>query len=156
MGLPDLFPFAGDWSAYEDALYRIYLNDIVNADLRFNGLPIRCQYRPPSKNKHFGFWHIISEGKTEDDRLPDLRRCERIGWIAYLITSAGVDTDISWWENKRGGNTHVVIWHERENFTVILAKRSQYFLLKSAYCTEPHRKKAFIREREDFWQGYKG
>lgn len=156
MPLPDLLPFAGDWSSYEDDLYRTYLTGIVNANLSFNGLPIKCQYRPPSKNKHFGFWHVISEGNIEDDRLPDLRRCERIGWIAYLIACAGTDTEISWWENKRGSNTHVVIWHEPENFAVILAKRTDFYLLKSAYCAEPHRKKAFIKEREEFWRGYKG
>ncbi|OAI14424.1 hypothetical protein A1507_15410 [Methylomonas koyamae] len=156
MPLPDLLPFSGDWSSYEDDLYRTYLSGIVNANLSFNGLPIKCQYRPSSKNKHFGFWHVISEGNVEDDRLPDLRRCERIRWIAYLIAYAGTDTEISWWENKRGSNTHVVIWHERENFAVILAKRSDFYLLKSAYCAQSHRKKMFIKEREEFWGGYKG
>lgn len=156
MALPDLFRFAGDWPSYEESLYRIYLADIVKANLSFNGLPIRCQYRPPSKNKHFGFWHVISEGKIEDDRLPDLRRCERIHWIAYLITHTDTDAEISWWENKRGNNTHVVIWHELENFAVILAKRNGYCLLKSAYCAETHRKKTFIKERDNFWRTYKG
>ncbi len=156
MPLPDLLPFTGDWLSYEDDLYRTYLTRIVNANLSFNGLPIKCQYRPPSKNKHFGFWHVISEGDIEDDRLPDLRRCERIGWIAYLIADVGTDTEISWWENKRGSNTHVVIWHERENFAVILARRSNFYLLKSAYCVESHRRKAFIREREKFWRDRKG
>jgi hypothetical protein len=82
MTLPDLFLFTGDWQCYEDKLYQIYLDEIVNAGLSFNGLPIRCQYRPESKNKHFGFWHLISEGEIETDRTPDLRRCERIHWIA--------------------------------------------------------------------------
>lgn len=85
MSLPDLFLFNGDWENYENALYQIYLDDIVNAQLQFRGLSISCQYRPESKNKHFGFWHVISEGEIEDDRTPDFRRCERIRWIAYLI-----------------------------------------------------------------------
>ena len=155
MTLPDLFPFKGDWESYEEGLYQIYLNDIVNAELSFKGLPIRCQYRPESKNKHFGFWHVISEGTQEEDRTPDFRRCERIRWIAYLITQAGTHQAISWWENKRGGNTHVVIWHESENFVVILAKRNGYYLLKSAYNAEPHRTKTFIKERNSFLESLK-
>lgn len=156
MALPDLLPFTGDWPSYEEDLYQIYLADIVNARLSFKGLPIRCQYRPPAKNKHFGFWHVISEGDVEDDRLLDFRRCERIRWIAYLISHADTDADISWWENQRGRNTHVVIWHEHENFAVILAKRNEFFLLKSAYCAESHRRKMFVKERECFWLSHKG
>jgi hypothetical protein len=156
MTLPDLFPFKGDWPSYEDGLYQIYLSEIVHAKLCFKGLPISCQYRPESKNKHFGFWHVISEGEVEDDRTPDFRRCERIRWIAYLIAQAETDNEISWWENKRGSNTHVVIWHEAENFAVILAKRKDYYLLKSAYCPQNKRVKDFIRERDNFWKAQKG
>ena len=156
MTLPELFPFNGDWQSYEDGLYQIYLSEIVRSNLCFNGLPIRCQYRPESKNKHFGFWHVISEREIEDDRTPDLRRCERIGWIAYLIAHAEKDSEISWWENKRGSNIHVVIWHETENFAVILAKRKDYYLLKSAYCPRSRRIKDFIRERDNFWKARKG
>ena len=150
MVLPDLFVFEGIWADYEDSLYEIYLADIVDADLRFKNLKICCQYRPESHGKHFGFWHIISEGKVENDRTPDLRRCERIRWIAYLIKNAEINDDISWWENERGGNIHVVIWHEAENFVVILAKRKDYYLLKSAYCAEKHRKRTFEKERDNF------
>lgn len=47
-----------------------------------------------TNGKHFGFWRVISDGELEDDRLPDLRRCERITWIAYLI--ANVEEQINW------------------------------------------------------------
>jgi hypothetical protein len=150
MALPELIPFDGDWAGYVERLYSVYLDTVVNGNLRFDGLKISCQYRPASQGKHFGFWHVISEGEVEDDRLPNFRRCERMGWIAYLITNAETDTDISWWKNKRKGNTHIVIWHEAENFVVILAERSGYYLLKSAYCAESHRRATFIREREQF------
>lgn len=155
MTLPDLFLFNGDWASYEDALYKIYLTEIVNGGLCFRGLPISCQYRPATKDKHFGFWHWISEGEKEEDRTPDLRRCERVHWIAYLIKEVEKNSEIFWWENKRKNNTHVVIWHELENFAVILAKRRDYFLLKSAYCVEPHRVKTFSKERNDFWEASK-
>jgi hypothetical protein len=66
-----------------------------------------------------------------------------------------IDTNVTWWENERGGNTHIVIWHETENFAVILAKRSNYYLLKSAYNLKPNRRKTFIMERDNFWKARK-
>lgn len=150
MALPELILFDGNWPGYVEKLYAVYVESIVNGNLKFNGLKISCQFRPATQDKHFGFWHVISEGETEEDRLPDFRRCERITWIACLIANAETDPAITWWENKRKNNTHIVIWHEAENFVVILAERKDYYLLKSAYCAESHRRKTFIREREQF------
>lgn len=83
MELPALILFDGDWQGYVEKLYSVYLESIVNGNLKFNGLRINCQFRPDTQGKHFGFWHVISEGKTEEDRLPDFRRCERMSWIAH-------------------------------------------------------------------------
>ena len=152
MALPDLMPLQGEWADYVDAIYQVYVEQVANGGLTFNSLRITCQFRPESQGKHFGFWHVISEGDSESDRLPDLRRCERITWIAYLIANVDTDADITWWGNKRGTNTHVVIWHEAENFVVILAARNGYYLLKSAYCPESHRAKTFIKERNNYWK----
>ncbi|MNH30689.1 hypothetical protein D3C79_909980 [compost metagenome] len=35
---------------------------------------------PVIQGKEATFWHMISEGNDEAERLPDLRRCERIRW----------------------------------------------------------------------------
>lgn len=156
MKLPDLFPFYGDWSKYEDELYDIYKRTIVEASSMFQGLPVRTQYRPPTKGKGFGFWHLISEGSEEEERTPDMLRCERISWVAWLIENAEKNKDLSWWENTRGRNTHVVIWHEKENFAVVLAKRRGYYLLKTAYLAKSNRRRAFIRERKEFLRARKG
>ena len=150
MALPELILFDGDWPRYVERLYTVYLDTVVNGNLRFEGLKISCQFRPASQGKYFGFWHVISEGEIEDDRLLNFRRCERIGRIAYLIANAETDPEISWWKNKRKNNTHVVIWYEAENFVVILAERGDYYLLKSAYCAESDRRATFVREREQF------
>ncbi len=147
--MPELISFHGNWSLYENEIYKYYCDEIANGNLTFESKPIRCQYRPPSKGKHFGFWHIISTGEYEDERLPDLKRCERIRWIAWIIKNYKLDNKISWWQNKRKGNTHIVLLLEEENYVVILAKREGYYLLKTAYCIEPHRKKLLMRERDN-------
>lgn len=158
MDLPELFPFHGDWDTYLDQLYEIYLREIVHGGITFRGLPVKSQYRPPTEGKGYGFWHVISEGPREADRLPDLRRCERIRWIRWVIQLADVSDDlIKCWENKRGGSTHVVLWLESHDFVVILARRRKYYLLKTAYnVTKPHRKKSFQREYEKYWGNKKG
>ncbi len=150
MHIPDLLHFHGDWDRYIEELYRIYFEEIVNGQLTFQGLPIKCQFRPETKGKGFAFWHVISDGPTEDERVPDLRRCERIRWISWIIKSAGKDPRISWWENKRGRSVNVVLWLEKNDFAVILAKRSRYYLLKTAYCVKSHRKKIFRKEKAEF------
>ncbi len=156
MELPPLVPMFNPWQEYEDHLYQIFMDTVVNGGLRFKGLPVKSQYRPESKGKGFSFWHLISEGPNEDDRTPDLRRCERLRWFAWLIENAEKCDDLSWWENRRGRNTHVVIWHEAEEFAVVLAKRNGYYLIKTAYAVRSRREKSFRKERDKFWAAQKG
>lgn len=156
MSLPDLFPFHGDWDRYEEELYEIYLETIVRSSLAFGGVPVRSRFEPSTKNKGYSFWHLISEGEQEEERIPDPRRCERIRWVAWLIQNATSHSDLCWWENKRGNNIHVVIWHEREEFAVVLAKRPGYFLLKTAYWVKTYRRKDFERERAEYLRSQKG
>lgn len=80
---PDLIPFEGEWGDYENKIYAEFLSDFVNRQVLFQGLRVKAPYRPETNGKHFSFWHIISEAphpsnKNEDERIPNLRRCERI------------------------------------------------------------------------------
>lgn len=145
-----LSAYNSDWERYIDAVYQCYIAEVVKGNLIFKGLPIRCQFRPVTKGKHFAFWHIISEGEEEEDRTPDFSRCERIKWISWVLKYAGTNDKISCWENKRGSNKNIVLWYEEGDFAVILSKRSGYLLLKTAYCVSPHRKLVFRRERDEY------
>ncbi|MBF0423593.1 MAG: oxidoreductase [Magnetococcales bacterium] len=153
---PALIPFHGDWSKYVEEVYQAFLDDVVNGVLTIDRLPVSCQFRPPSQGKHFAFWHMVSEGKQEEDRIPDFRRCERIRWIAWVISNHRTHPDISWWKNRRGSNTMLVLWYEPEDFAVILAERKGYWLLKTAYLLQGHRKKTFAMERDEYWRTRNG
>lgn len=155
------------WQAYEDAVYAIYLETVAHARLRFRGCPLRVRFHPMAKHKGYGFWHLISEApdqrnRNEDDRIPDLRRCERINWVAWCIRNADVGSPgFSWWENMRRSETHVVIWAERHDYAVVLAKRKtrqgvRFYLLKTAFCLWPHNVRKFIRERDRWLSAQKG
>ena len=50
-----------DWAAYEDAIYAVYLQTVAHAGLRFRGHPVKVRFRPETRHKGYGFWHLISE-----------------------------------------------------------------------------------------------
>jgi hypothetical protein len=135
----------GDWNNYLNTIYDIFCDEIVKSRISFLGLPVKCQYRPETQGKHFGFWHLISEGHSEEDRTPDFRRCERIRWISYIINNSD-SKEIHCWENKRGSNRHIVLWLPEEKFVVVLARRKEYVMLKTAYVHHERKTSKFEKE----------
>lgn len=132
---PELLPFDGDWVAYEEELHRIFIEEIAKGALRFRDLPIRCRRRPETEGRWALFWHLVQEGPVEDDRHPDLRRCERLRWIRWVIENSVSHPEIDEWRNMRDNKTNTLLWY-REEYLVVLARRHGYWLLKTAYCTE--------------------
>lgn len=130
--MPPQLPFQGDWSSYIQNVYDIFTNDIFLSGLRFKGLPIRLRNDPEYQGKEFGFWHLVSEGNVEEDRIPDLERCKRIPWIAHMINNHAHQS-VSCWPERRGKTEEWVIWNEAENYVVVLSARRDYWLLKTAY-----------------------
>ena len=151
MALPPLMPFdSGDWESYIDEIYECFVDQIVNGNLELNGLPVTCRFEPRSHGKPFGFWHLTSTGEKEEERLPDLRRCERIQWIAWMIRNADdPDSGVTRWDNKRKRNKNIVLLHEEEAYTVIISKRSSKVVLTSAYPVRPRRLANMIKERDE-------
>lgn len=152
---PELMPFGGDWASYENEIYEAFLDTLVRKTVTYKGWRVSAPHRPETNGKGYSFWHTISEApdrsnRNEDDRIPDMRRCERIRWICWVIENAGSE-GFPCWENKRRGNTHIVIWARDYDFAVILAKRRDYYVLKTAYAEiKSHRRKAFERELRGF------
>lgn len=100
----------------------------------------------------------LTEGDIEDDRIPDLRRCERIRWISWMIKNVDNYDDITWWdESPKGNSREVVLWLEAEQFVVVLAWRSQgYWLLKTAYlATKSHKIESLRKKRARYWRARK-
>jgi hypothetical protein len=108
------------------------------------------RYPLADDGKEVTFWHIISEGKTEDNRLPDLRRCERIRWPRPIIEHSEYPK-IKLWENERRGEKRICIWFEEVEYLVVLAKRKDYILFWTAYpVLRDHRKKKLNKEYEEY------
>ena len=153
--LPEMEPFAkygGDWNRYEEALYSFFKQDFLDSKPVFRGTRLATKRFPISQGKEATFWHMISEGKTEDDRTPDFSRCERIRWPKPIIEHEA-ELGIKVWKNQRERNTRICIWLEAENYLIILDERKDYTLFWTAYLVErDHSKQKLQREFEDYWR----
>jgi hypothetical protein len=129
-------------------LYEYFTGDFISSKPVFQGESVACKRHPLVQGKEATFWHLISEGRSEEDRLPNLRRCERIRWPRPIVENA-VEPGIKIWENERAGERRICLWLEDCEYLVVLARRSGYVLLWTAYpVVETHRKRKLQREFE--------
>lgn len=147
---PELLPFGGEWTTYEAELHRIFVEEIAGGGLQFNGQSVGCRRHPEAAGRWASFWHLVQEGRVEDDRTPDLRRCERIRWVRWVIENASAHAEIDEWQNTRATEVNTLLWF-REEYLVVLAQRQGYWLLRTAYCTEKSgRIRQLLKERDTF------
>ena len=148
---PDLISFTafgGDWAAYETELHRIFIAEIARSGLTFHGDRVNCRRLPEAAGRWASFWHLVQEGRVEDDRTPDLRRCERIRWVRWVIENGADHAEIDSWQNTRGTEVNTLLWF-REEYLVVLGQRQGYWLLRTAYCTDRSGRIAQLRKERD-------
>lgn len=161
MRFPDLIcleHFGGNFSAWIEAVYRIYHEQVVRGGLTFQGMPLACKFTPETDGKGFAFWHCVSEqgdAPGEDNRTIDTRRAERIAWIAHAVQSAAPDGPVVWWEAYRGTRPRVVIWIREDRYAVILERRPSNYMLWTTYQVRSGREKAFAAEHAAYWRAQK-
>lgn len=142
--------YGGDWNRYMTALYDFFKHDFIETTPSFKGIKLALKRHPVIQGKEATFWHLISEGKVEEDRIPDMRRCERIQWPRPIIEHAG-EEKVKVWENERKGESRICLWLEDKEYMVILARRKGYLLLWTAFMvTEDHTKRKLRKEYEAY------
>jgi hypothetical protein len=124
--------YGGNWGQYLNVLYKFFEEDFIDSAPTLGGMKVVLKRHPVEKGKEATFWHLISEGKSEEDRLPDLRRCERVRWPRPIIEHYDQPA-IKFWVNERGGEKRICLWFEEEEYLVVLAKRHGYVILWTAY-----------------------
>ncbi len=138
--------FDGNWEVYEEELYRFFSRDFIDSKPFYDGKNVGLLHRPSFDGKDGTFWHIISDGKIEEDRLPNLRRCGCIRWPRPIIENSK-DNQIKVWEKRKGGKRKVLLWLEDSDYLVILLMRPTHMLFLSSYPIEyPHTKRRLIKE----------
>jgi len=151
--LPELIlleEFDGDWDSYLEEVYNCFAIDFVDDKPAFEGVRLGLKKHPLYDGKEVTFWHMISEGSNESERIPDIRRCERIKWPKPIIEYSS-DPKVKVWRNKRKNAERICLWFEEEEYIVILADRKEYILPWTAYMvTQSHQKKKLQKEYEEY------
>ena len=148
--LPDLIrleDYGGDWQRYEDAIYSKFYTDFIASKPLFQNIPVYIKGFLEN-GKERGFWHCIQEGPVEENRTPDLRRCERIAWIRTIIEHASKEP-VKTWPKQVRGRQRQCIWLKEADYLIILEKRKSAWVLWTAYpTTEQHTKRKLLNEYE--------
>ena len=52
---------------------------------QFGSHRLHLRYHPAFQERPYAFYHMTHKGNIEDERLPDLRRCERMPWARPTV-----------------------------------------------------------------------
>jgi len=117
--------FEHDWQRYEDHLYSRFRRDFIVSPPRVDGQPVQINTAPYEKGKEEAFWHLTTEdqeverdGDVQKERLPDLRRCERIAWPGAILREGESDRVVVWRERRTDGLRRV---HALPDFSYMVA-----------------------------------
>lgn len=138
--------YGGNWERYFAAVYAVFAADFVDSKPMFQGRRLGLKRHPEYDGKSATFWHMISTGIDEAERIPDIRRCERMRWPKPIIEN-DQSPDLKVWTEKRGSNYRVHLWCEEEGYLVVLDDRTDYLLPWTAYFVEQQHERNKLNKR---------
>jgi hypothetical protein len=145
-----LTSFEGNWDKFFKAVYEVFEKDFVLSKPFFRGRKLGLKRHPEYDGKSATFWHMISEGHSESERMPDLRRCERMSWPKPVIENSK-EKELRVWAEPKGSNQRIYLWFEKEGYLVVLEDRHTYLLPWTAFYVEKeHQKRKYMKRCERF------
>ena len=136
--LPDLIlleDYSGIFAHYDNAVYAVFANDFIKNRPEFRGKKLGLKKYPVIDGKEYTYYHFTHSGNIETERIPDIRRMERIGFPKPIIDFSDSEK-IKVWCNKRGTSERILLLHEEEKYLVVLENRKDYILPWTAYTVE--------------------
>lgn len=147
--LPDIIECENivEWNKYLKKLYdEIFRPNFIDSHPKFKGLDVIIRKEPLDGEWEHGFLHMTHEDvkhNKEDinDRIPDLRRSERISMVRKIIENYNCIDEMEcekiwYWEeffSSNGRIRHFLLVPD-ERFIVILEKaKDVYFVITSFY-----------------------
>ena len=128
--------FGGNYAAFIDAVYQVFFRDFIRHKAIFGSHQLHLRYHPTFQDRPYAFYHMTHKGDIENERLPDLRRCERIPWARPTIEQAE-ELGLRFWEQtERRNGRHICIWREvdnGDNYFIILCVHRNYVRLLTAF-----------------------
>lgn len=162
-GLMPLSDFGGDWSAYLDALHIAFEKDFVHSKPKWLNKRVGLKRHPEYDGRSATFWHMISEGEKEEDRILDFRRCERIRWPRPMMEDhdelqpEDSRARLIWWVEERRKETRILLSLQDFSYVMVVADRGDYVLPWTAYLVErEHQRRKLQRRHKEFWEAKKG
>jgi hypothetical protein len=147
--------YAGDWEKYLEAIYEAFALDFMVGKIPYPEKRFSLKRHPMIQGKEATFWHIISEGKEESERTPDIRRCERIRWPLAMIENIGTDRVRVWHQqrqNKRDSQERrIAVSLPDFSYLMILADRGDFVLLWTAFLIEQKSQQEKLRREYELW-----
>lgn len=138
--------YDNNWEKYNHKLYEIFIRDFIQNSLFFNNQKVQVRINPKQNNYEHAFIHLtcISTKISDNpnDRIPDLRRCERLEWNRkiienYLCKYICINCrKICYYEHYYKNNIRINLVFVDARFKVILEKRNNYILLITGYYIE--------------------
>ncbi len=155
----ELNEFGGNYTAYIDAVYDIFYKDFIKHKVYFGSHELKMKFTPLFQDRAYTFYHMTHEGKIESERLPDIRRCERIGWAKSCIENVE-SWDLKFWrQSRKNSENRVCILLdvlEDYDYFVVLEVRETYVLLWTAFISAySHETRKKLKEY-DLWKSGKG
>lgn len=142
--------FGGDYHSFNDAVYAIFRNDFVINKHIFEGKRLGLKAHPIVDGKEYTYYHFTHSGDIENERIPDFRRMERMGYPKPIIDKSKC-ISLKVWRNKRGRKNRILILHEEAQYLVILDDRIDFILPWTAYFIEyKHRLQKYLKEYEEY------
>jgi hypothetical protein len=143
--------YNGNFSDYFNAVYKVFENDFIKSQPKYNQLVVSAPKYPLHDGIHRTFYHITHEGDDEQNREPDFRRMERIRFPRFIIDNCP-HNQLLVWEKEIGRDTRIHILNETEQYLVVLTRRDSYLLLWTAFFIE--HKHTLNKKRKEY-EAYK-
>ena len=151
----------GDWDRYVEVLYSWFAKDFLKSKPAWPEKRVQLKRYPLSLGKEATFWHMVSTGDNEEDRIPDLRRCERIRWPrrfmeAFPGRKPEAADAIVWWKTERRGEARFLLALPDFSYLAVIADRGEYVLPWTHFLIEqPHRQHKLRKEYAAYWAANK-
>ena len=146
----ELNEFGGNYRLYIDAVYEVFFEDFINHEAFFGSKKLLLKSNPRFQNRAYTFYHMKHKGENEDERTPDLRRCERIGWAKPCIENVDLWSLKFWRQSRKRSENRVCILLDVEDdhdYFVVLEVRETYVLLWTAFVSiHPHETRKKLKE----------
>lgn len=150
------------WNEYLDTIYKIFKTDFIDSKPIFEGKYVNFRKAPMDGKYEHTFTHLTHKDEyhnstNPNDRIPDPRRAERIGWNRPIIENYKCDENcencnkVLYFEQYYKKNIRVYFLFKDAKFLVIIEKREDYNLLITGYYIEfENAMKKYIKKYEQY------